>query len=284
MGSDVECRDEMNPVDAPGRDHLWARPGTRLRARPWEAKPESAPMLTIVPRRASPTPRTGPAGTNVRGEATRERLILAAERLFAKKGIAAVTFSEITRAAGQRSNVAIPYHFGDRDGLLLAITIYRARRTQERRGQMLADLLDQPGRVTVRDVVATIIGPLEIHFEPGNHNLGFQSRLLTERGAFAMESGEDPMGMARELLCRRLPNLPATLVKLRFQLALTSAIHALAHYQDLLSEGQLPAPLDTVIEDLIQFLSAAIQAPVSPVAPWPPPDIQSGSVPMGSNP
>ena len=34
MGSDVECRDEMNPVDAPGRDHLWACPGTRLRARP----------------------------------------------------------------------------------------------------------------------------------------------------------------------------------------------------------------------------------------------------------
>ena len=132
---------------------------------------------------------------------------------------------------------------------------------------MLADLLDQPGRVTVRYVVATIIGPLEIHFEPGNHNLGFQSRLLTERGAFAMESGEDPMGMARRVVVPPSSHLPATLVKLRFQLALTSAIHALAHYQDLLSEGQLPAPLDTVIEDLIQFLSAAIQAPVSPVAP-----------------
>jgi AcrR family transcriptional regulator len=207
----------------------------------------------------------------VRGDATRERLLLAAEQLFAERGIAAVPLSEIARAAGQRGNDTIPYHFGDRDGLLRALTTYRARRTEERRGQMIADLLEQPGPVTVRDIVATVIRPLEIHFEPGNHNLGVQSRLLTERGDFMGEPGEHPMFMARELVCRRLPNLPTDLVKLRFQLALTSAIHALAHYQDLMAENLLPASLDVVIEDLIQTLSAAIEAPVSSVVPWPSP-------------
>src|SRR5262245_10052554 len=82
---------------------------------------------TSLPPKPTTTSRTGPAGTNARGDATRERLIIVAERLFAERGIAAVTFIDISRAAGQRNNVAIPYHFGDRDGLVGAITRYRAQ-------------------------------------------------------------------------------------------------------------------------------------------------------------
>jgi AcrR family transcriptional regulator len=55
---------------------------------------------------------SGPSGDRE----TRERLLAAAERLFAERGFKAVTVREICRAA--RANVAaVNYHFGDKLGL-----------------------------------------------------------------------------------------------------------------------------------------------------------------------
>ena len=52
---------------------------------------------------------------------TRARLIRAAERLFAERGVEAVSLREINREADQRNATALQYHFEDRDGLLNAI-------------------------------------------------------------------------------------------------------------------------------------------------------------------
>src|SRR5690349_15397348 len=54
-------------------------------------------------------------------EQTRAQLIAAAERLFAERGIEAVSLREINAAAEQRNATAIQYHFTDRDGLVRAI-------------------------------------------------------------------------------------------------------------------------------------------------------------------
>src|SRR5262245_62355437 len=213
-----------------------------------------------LPPKPATTSRTGPAGTNARGDATRERLIIVAERLFAERGIAAVTFMDISRAAGQRNNVAIPYHFGDRDGLVGAITRYRAQPSEELRSRLLADLLDQPDRVTVRDIVSIMVRPLLIHFQPDNHNLGFLSHVLVERGRFPAAIGEGPMTMTRAFLTRRLP-VPESVALLRIDIAMKTMVHTLARYQELQREGQLPAPLDDLFEDLITFLTAGLEAP-----------------------
>ena len=52
---------------------------------------------------------------------TRERLLDAAERLFAERGIEAVALREITRESGARNAIAAQYHFEDRAGLVQAI-------------------------------------------------------------------------------------------------------------------------------------------------------------------
>lgn len=49
---------------------------------------------------------------------TRHLLLTAAERLFATRGMAAVSNRQICEAAGQGNNYAVGYHFGSRDGLL----------------------------------------------------------------------------------------------------------------------------------------------------------------------
>ncbi|MBB3048267.1 AcrR family transcriptional regulator [Litorivivens lipolytica] len=54
-------------------------------------------------------------------QATRDRLIEAAEQLFGSRSIDAVSISEITAAAGQKNRNALQYHFKNRSGLLQAI-------------------------------------------------------------------------------------------------------------------------------------------------------------------
>ncbi len=54
-------------------------------------------------------------------DGTRARLITAAERLFAERGIDGVSLREINRASGARNAVAVQYHFDDRAGVVRAV-------------------------------------------------------------------------------------------------------------------------------------------------------------------
>jgi hypothetical protein len=49
---------------------------------------------------------------------TKERLLRTAERLFALRGIDAVSMRSICAEAGQRNNTALQYHFGDKQNLV----------------------------------------------------------------------------------------------------------------------------------------------------------------------
>src|SRR2546430_14990117 len=51
---------------------------------------------------------------------TRQKLLDAAARLYAERGVFNVSLAEIVRDAGQRNPSAILYHFGSRDDMLLA--------------------------------------------------------------------------------------------------------------------------------------------------------------------
>jgi AcrR family transcriptional regulator len=56
-----------------------------------------------------------------RNETTRLALMRAAERLFAERGVEAVSLREIATAAGQRNNSSALYHFGDKRELIEAM-------------------------------------------------------------------------------------------------------------------------------------------------------------------
>lgn len=59
-------------------------------------------------------------GTREDGDATKNRIIEAAGRLFAKRGYAETTSKEICETVGANM-AAVNYHFGSRDGLYLAV-------------------------------------------------------------------------------------------------------------------------------------------------------------------
>jgi AcrR family transcriptional regulator len=208
---------------------------------------------------------TGPGGTrtNALGEATRSRLIAEGERLFAEHGIASVTLKEVAQAAGQRNNTAIQYHFGNKEGLLLAITLHRARVTEQSRAEMLARAGAAGRGYTVGDLVAAMVLPLAVNLRPGDYYLRFQSRLVEERGGFQNLGDELPGAMRAipDLLFRLCPEIPQTLMRHRFGNALISIIHTLARYQRLVSESALEVTASALVEDLIAVTSAGLTAP-----------------------
>jgi len=73
-------------------------------------------------------------------EETRAQIIQAAERLFAERGVDAVSLHEINREASQRNTTALQYHFTDRQGLIRSILTKHDVMVDESRNQLLDDM------------------------------------------------------------------------------------------------------------------------------------------------
>src|SRR6476619_1707777 len=69
---------------------------------------------------------------------TQEQIVLAAERLFAERGIDGVSLRQIGAAAGNGNNSAVQYHFGSKERLLRAVFEYRLPWLNERGAFLLA--------------------------------------------------------------------------------------------------------------------------------------------------
>lgn len=95
--------------------------------------------------------------TSVHGD-TRQAIISAAERLFATHGIDGVSLREINRSAGQSNTGAVQYHFGDRDGLVLAL-IGKHRRDTEPRRHALLDQYEDGDVQDVRTLASALVAP-----------------------------------------------------------------------------------------------------------------------------
>src|SRR5262245_27829305 len=90
-------------------------------------------------------------------------LILAAERLFAERGIEAVALRHVNQAANQRNMSAAHYHFGSREGLVRAVLMYRWPDLDRRRGAMLEE---RSGKRDLRFYLEAFILPLVEELQP----------------------------------------------------------------------------------------------------------------------
>jgi len=84
---------------------------------------------------------------------TRARLIEAAERLFARRGVHEATTREILEAAGQRNVSALTYHFGSRERLLWAILDRHNGPLEVGRAERLVEPAEE---MTTRQLVASL--------------------------------------------------------------------------------------------------------------------------------
>src|ERR1700726_1155460 len=89
---------------------------------------------------------------------TRDRLIAAAEELFAANGIQAVSLREIVRTSGARNTTALQYHFGDRAGLVRAVLDKHHLHVDPRRHAML-DAYEAEGEGEVWSLAHALVQP-----------------------------------------------------------------------------------------------------------------------------
>lgn len=112
---------------------------------------------------------------------TRQKIIATAERLFAEKGIDAVSLNEITREAGQKNKSALSYHFGSKESLLLAIIEKHEASIIAQRNAYLDDL-EQRKALTIESVVRAFVYPLAAKLddpEGGKYYLSILAQLAS---------------------------------------------------------------------------------------------------------
>jgi AcrR family transcriptional regulator len=95
----------------------------------------------------------------VAGTSTRDKLLDAAARLFAERGIDNVSLAEIVREAGQRNASAIHYHFGSRNEVLRALLARHVPDIARRRRELLDIARARPAD-DVRSAAEAVIRPV----------------------------------------------------------------------------------------------------------------------------
>jgi AcrR family transcriptional regulator len=103
------------------------------------------------------------SGTIARGSraaATREAILVAAERLFAEYGVTTVSARQISEAAGQGNNTAVGYHFGTKTDVVRAIVRRHTASIERLRDARLESIGDSP---RLRDWVECFVFPTMDH-------------------------------------------------------------------------------------------------------------------------
>jgi AcrR family transcriptional regulator len=93
-------------------------------------------------------------------EETRNQIKAAAQMLFARNGIDAVTVQQIVDAAGQRNNAALHYHFGTKEELIRQMVVDGAMVLDARRHEMLDAMATRGGPASIREVMLILIMPV----------------------------------------------------------------------------------------------------------------------------
>jgi AcrR family transcriptional regulator len=205
---------------------------------------------------------------------TRERLLDAAERLFARHGLEGTSLRAVTREAGTSVSAA-NYHFGSKQELLRATLLRRAEPINRRRLEGLAALeRHADGRPTeVEEILDAFLRPL---FEDGTVAGENPARLVALR--LFVEAPEWVGGMKRELfgevsrrlldaLSRALPDRPRSELALALQFLVGIMVHVtggqLADAPHLEGESHAPGGLlcdESVLAHTVAFVAAGLRA------------------------
>jgi AcrR family transcriptional regulator len=192
-------------------------------------------------------------------------LILAAERLFAERGIEGVALRQVNQAANQKNNAAAHYHFGSRDGLVNAVLMHRLPELDRRRGELLRRGAEPKD---LRFYLEAFIRPLAEELRPrgqGNYYIRFVQQYERYRGDYEFARGISPVGVeiydgVERLLCY----LPDAVRRLRIG-SLINIIHSvLAIAEERLGKGEISqADIELIVDNLMDMVTGALTAPLS---------------------
>jgi AcrR family transcriptional regulator len=200
-------------------------------------------------------------------EQTRDQIKAAAQMLFARYGVDAVTVQQIVDAAGQRNNAALYYHFRTKEELIRQMVVDGAAVLEARRREMLHEMEKRGGPATIREVMLVLIMPV---IELGGDErwrgyIRFTSHLQVSDPK-ALRDALNNRWNASYVACinhlKRMLSLPAAIVEQRLSIlaiyanAVLSAHEAALETRNTRTSRLWGQPF--TIENILDMLEAAI--------------------------
>lgn len=209
-----------------------------------------------------------------RAVATRAKIVAAAERLFAERGLDGVSLAEINVASEQRNRNAVQYHFGNKQSLLRAIFEKHATVVQQHRRTIL-DGIQSSSSFSLDDLVSALVLPVaeKLNDPDGGEayvRINAQMALNNADRASPLQTGDgecdEQQRRLTELLHHRLRHLDTSVVELRLVLAVDLMFHTLADLAERRQENADTSPLThtpLVVSQLIDSITALLETPPS---------------------
>jgi AcrR family transcriptional regulator len=202
---------------------------------------------------------------------TRDRILDAAEQLFAEEGFAGTSLREITSLAG--ANVAaVNYHFGSKEELLRAVLSRIVEPVNRERLLLLdgAEAAAGPEPPSVRAILEAFLAPdLRIIRDLGPRGIvitRFTGRSYTEPSELVRRMVQEQFGeLGRRFhraLCRAVPDVPPDELWWRLMGVVGVITYVLASPEEEGPAGLLdPEDVDMSLRRMIAFLEPGLRAP-----------------------
>ncbi|GAA5065393.1 TetR family transcriptional regulator [Nocardia callitridis] len=208
------------------------------------------------------------AGKTARASETRDAILTAAERLFAERGVFAVSNRQVGEAAGQGNNAVVGYHFGTKADLVRAI-VHRHNVHIEQLCQRMVAEVEESGQL--RDWVACLVRPSIEHLVAlGNPTwyARFSAQLSSDPG-FRDVVSDESLGSRSVLrvmegLNASRPELPPRIRIERNAMARLLIVHTCADRERALAEDSAAtASWESTAAGLIDAITGLYLAPVT---------------------
>jgi len=204
---------------------------------------------------------------------TKQRLLDAAEALFARHGCHATSVRAITREAGANL-AAVGYHFGSKEALIQAVIDRRLTPLNQERLAGLEAELEAAAAAGRRPAVAALLRAFvepTIHFRTsdpkGRDFIAFVARLVHEPEPGARDHFFARMRPVFErylpALCAALPEVAPEVVQWRFHFCIGAMAHTLfVAVAPPMADHPMPRKVDAdhLVTLLLAFLTAGMEA------------------------
>jgi AcrR family transcriptional regulator len=213
--------------------------------------------------------------TTERETTTKEKILNAAERLFAEQGFRGTSLRMIVSRAGVNL-AALNYHFRSKEGLLDAVVGRRARPVNEERSAMLdAFEREANGHPSLEKVLeAFLVPPFRLREDPARGRTTFprlMARLQADGGDMVRTVLQKHFG---EILVRfigaahaALPELSKVDLLWRWHFSIGAMVYALSlsgpDLQKIVGEVANHESGDVTLERIVEFLAAGFRAPAA---------------------
>lgn len=206
---------------------------------------------------------------------TKTRILDCAEELFARDGFHNTSLRGLT-ALADVNLASVNYHFGCKEALLEAVIERRLLPLNQVRSDKIAAVLttarQQQKPPAVRELLRAFVAPtLEFrNSSPGARAfIALIGRSLSEPDATVrqcfMERVMPLFQYLQQALSSALPQLPPAILLTRLHFVIGSMSHVMCNGEQPVTEEdllELPLPQEELIEQLLNFVCAGLEAPV----------------------